>query len=233
MFIKDYVLRYSDLDRNGEVKICSVIDLLQDISIAHCDAVGFSTEKMAGMQVAWLLDGWRIKVFEKLDPKKKVTVKTGIMKIKATQTERKYEVWQGDELKIKAGAIWFTVDTSAMRIIRVPEGFLNAYNVVDEDEDCKFLKFKSGDGADFVRKTKVERRDLDTNNHMNNVKSAEVLVNVMPEGFNVADLLIRYRKELALGEEIAIRTKDEDGDFYGELVNSENQVCVMMKGMTK
>lgn len=233
MFIKDYVLRYSDLDRNGEVKICSVIDLLQDISIAHCDAMGFPTEKMAEMNVAWLLDGWRIKVFEKLDPKKKVAVKTGIMKIKATQTERKYELWQGDVLKIKAGAIWFTVDTSAMRIIRVPEVFLNAYNVVDEDPDCKFLKFKSDDDAVFVRKTKVERRDLDTNNHMNNVKSAEVLVNAMPEEFDIAELLIRYRKELVLGEEIIIRTKEDGASFYGELLNSDNQVCVMMKGTGK
>ena len=233
MFIKDYVLRYSDLDRNGEVKICSVIDLLQDISIAHCDAMGFPTEKMAEMNVAWLLDGWRIKVFEKLDPKKKVAVKTGIMKIKATQTERKYELWQGDVLKIKAGAIWFTVDTSVMRIIRVPEVFLNAYNVVDEDEGCKFLKFKSDDDAVFVRKTKVERRDLDTNNHMNNVKSAEVLVNAMPEEFDIAELLIRYRKELALGEEIIIRTKEDGASFYGELLNSDNQVCVMMKGTGK
>lgn len=230
MFSKEYEFRYSDLDRRGEIKPCSVIDLLQDISIEHCASIGYPTEKLMELQIACLLDGWRIWFDKKLSPYEKVTVKTGIMSVSAIETLRKYEIWQGGECKIIASAAWFTVDTSKMRIIRVPDAFKNDFeSISEEDNGLPVIRFKPEKDIEAVDNTKVERRDLDTNNHMNNVKSAQVCVDGLPEDFSFNTISIKYRKELSFGEEIEICRKTDETGCHIELKNSAGDVCVMMK----
>ena len=111
MFVKDYELRYSDIDREGNIKKCAVIDLLQDISIMHANHVGLNSKKMKSISMVCLLSNWRIKLLNTIDVNKKVTVKTGIMKITKCEAYRKYEMWQDGECKVIATAVWFTVNT--------------------------------------------------------------------------------------------------------------------------
>ena len=81
MFSKEYSFRYGDLDNKFNIKISTVLDILQDISILHSDFVGFSLEKLYSMNIAWLLKGWRIRFLSKLDFNNSITVKTGIMSL--------------------------------------------------------------------------------------------------------------------------------------------------------
>lgn len=230
MFSKEYEFRYSDLDRKGEIKPCSVIDLLQDISIAHSASIGYSTEKMMELQIACLLDGWHIRFDKRLSPNEKVIVKTGIMSVSAIETVRKYEIWQCGELKVIASAVWFTVDTSKMRIIRVPDAFKNGFESISEaDNGLPVIRFKPEKDIEAIDNTKVEQRDLDTNNHMNNVKSAQVCVDSLPMDFPFNNLSIKYRKELPFGEEINICRKNDENGYHIELKNKAGDVCVMMK----
>ena len=230
MYGKEYEFRYSDLDSKGEIKPCSVIDLLQDISISHSASIGYSTERMTELQIACLLDGWRIRFDKKLSPNEKVIVKTGIMSVTAIETLRKYEIWQDGEIKVIASAVWFTVDTSKMRIIRVPDAFKNGFdNISEEDNGLPVIRFKPEKDIEAIDNTKVEQRDLDTNNHMNNVKSAQVCVDSLPVDFSFNNLSIKYRKELPFGEGIEICRKSEENGYHIELKNKAGDVCVMMK----
>ena len=89
MFSKEYSFRYGDLDNKFNIKISTVLDILQDISILHSDFVGFSLEKLYSMNIAWLLKGWRIRFLSKLDFNNSVTVKTGIMRTNKFESVRK------------------------------------------------------------------------------------------------------------------------------------------------
>ncbi len=230
MYVKDYEFRYGDLDINGNIKAGTVLDILQDIAVQHSNSVGYDSEKLGEMKIAWLLEGWRVRFDAPLRSRSKVTVKTGIMTLKACESNRGYEVWQDGERKIVATADWFTVNTEKMRITRIPAECIDAYEKVDEaDNGLPFERFKPEADIEIIDTRTVENRDLDTNRHMNNVKSAELAFNYLPVDFCVSELVIRYRKELKKDEKFSVCQKAIDGGYLLELKNSEGEACVMVK----
>jgi len=130
MFSKEYEFRYGDLDKNGNIKIGAMMELLQDISFAHASFVGWDWKDLKDESVACLLGGWRVRIKKPLD-ESCVTVKTGVMSIRKYEALRKYEIWQNDECKVIATALWFTVDIKLRKIIPVPQSFI--------DEDIKAI----------------------------------------------------------------------------------------------
>ena len=229
MHTKEYTFRYSDRDISGDIKPITVLDLLQDISVAHTDHVGLCAEKMQSLSLACLLEGWRIQFNEKLCPEKKVTIKTGIMEFKRCESIRKYEIWQDGICKIMATAIWFTVNNDSMKIIRIPELLISAYeNINEEDNGLKCAKLRPSGDAEFLCESIVEKRDLDTNNHMNNVKSVETVLNYLPEDFDISELKVRYCKELKKDEHIKFYTKITESEFYCEMKNEADEICVIV-----
>jgi len=234
LFSKEYSFRYSDRDINGNIKISSVIDLLQDISVSHTDAVGLTVEKLQAIPCAFLLEGWRISLNCNLDPYKKATVKTGIMSFQRCQSLRKYEIWQEGICKIIATAVWFPVDTDKMKIIRAPEETISAYESVnEEDNGLKYMKLRPADDSILSGEMTVEKRDLDTNNHMNNMKSAEAALSFFPDDFEIGELRVRYCKEIKRNDKISFFTKLYENTFFCEMKNENDEVCVLISADRK
>ncbi|MBR3942564.1 MAG: hypothetical protein IKJ55_04335 [Clostridia bacterium] len=230
MIEREYTLRYSDLDKNGYVRTSSVMDLMQDMAIYHSAERGYSIDVLKNIHVAWLLQGWRVEFLGHLCVDKTVLIKTGVMDVVRFSSKRKYEIWQDGKLKIRATSDWFTVDTQAMRVILVPEQILESFeSTLEEDNGFPFVKLRPDrDGVEEIGATKVEKRDLDTNNHMNNVKSAEVAMELLPEDFDVGELQITYRKALLPDETIKMCRKIREDGVWVELKNAQEETCVLL-----
>lgn len=227
VFVKEYSFRYGDLDKNGNVKIGAILDVLQDVAGCHSTSVGYSREKLLSESVAWLLQGWRVKTVKPLLYEQPVKVITGIMNVKKFTLERRYEMWQDGELKVSATADWFTVDINKMRPILVPDEILEGYDTInEEDNGLPFTKLRFNDTLDFVRKFEVSERDLDQNQHVNNAKSAEIVTDGVFE--YPSELHITYRKAIMPSDIVSVyRKKTEDG-WLGQIKNEENEICVLM-----
>lgn len=229
MFCRDYSFRYSDIDYKEEVKLSTVIDMLQDISIIHSEAVGYPRDRLISMSIAWLLLGWRIKFIEPLDKNKSVEVRTGIMSVRKYEASRKYEIIQDGVCRISATAVWFTVNTDKMRVMRAPEEIYAAYDCVNEaDNGIEFIKLRGKEELEVVAELEVEQRDIDTNNHMNNVKSVEVALDYLPKAERISELQITYRKSLYAKEKIKICMQKDDDGYFIEIVNSDGEPSVMI-----
>lgn len=227
MFEKNYELRYSDTDFCGNVKKSAIIDLLQDISIIHSNSVGLDKNKFAQGQLACLLSGWRICFKKPLVLYETVTVKTGIMKITGCEIYRRYEIWQNGQLKVAATGLWFTVNTETMRIARIGEDFFGAFgNDFEYDNNLPCKRLSPVENAVFIGEAIVEKRDLDTNRHMNNVKSIDVFLSHMPDDFDFSEIQVKYRKELKAGDNFKIYANMEKGGF--EIRNSTQDICVLI-----
>ena len=230
MVDREYTLRYSDLDKNGYVRASSVMDLMQDMAIYHSAEKGYSIDVLKSIHVAWLLQGWRVEFLGHLRVDVPVLIKTGVMDVVRFSSKRKYEIWQDGKLKIRATSDWFTVDTQEMRVILVPDRvFENFESTSEEDNGLPFIKLRpEREGVEEIGTTKVEKRDLDTNNHMNNVKSAEVAMELLPEGFDVGELQVTYRKALLQDETIKMCRKIKEDGIWVELKNAQEETCVLL-----
>lgn len=229
MYSKDYFIRYGDLDFNGEVKISAILDILQDVSICHSDEMGYTRERLASMSVAWLLSGWKIKILSTLNGKNVITAKTAITTTNKFQATRKYELLQNGECKIIASAEWFMVDTSKMSLTKIPEEISSYYNkIAEEPNKLEITRLRPSKDLKEVEKIKISNRDTDTNKHLNNVKSAEILFDYIPENAKINEIQLTYKKQLHKGDVAKICISSTTDSFVAELKNQNDESCVLL-----
>ncbi len=229
MFSKEYSFKYSDINNKGSIKISTVIDLLQDVSISHSAAVGYNLKKMQEIHIAMLLHGWTVRFLKPIDYESPVTMKTGITKVHRIEVTRKYEIIQDGEVKAIATGSWFSFDSQKQEIVRVPEEINCAYDSVnEEDNGIALAKLRPDSNVKEFARTFVTRRDLDTNNHMNNVKSVEAALDYLPDSKEINELDIIYVKQLLEDDEIIVCTHDSGDSFIIELHNQSNEPCVLV-----
>lgn len=230
MFSKEYHFKYSDLDSRGCVKLSTVIDLLQDVSILHSAEVGYDLAKMQEISLAMLLRGWRIKLSEPLNHSLPAEFRTGIMKVQRCDVMRKYEILQEGRVKGIATAGWFSFDTDKKTIIRVPEEINSTYDTIDEpDNGFPLARLRPQDDMEFAGEFTVTKRDLDTNNHMNNVKSVEAALDWFPDENDFTELQVVYVKELRKGDRVSVFVKNDSLGFTAELRSEGGSVCVIVR----
>lgn len=225
MFEKEYFLRYGDLDKNGKIKISSVLDILQDVSASHSFAVGLSLEKFSQMSLAMVLYGWRVRFLKDIDYTLPVAVRTGVMDADVFSGERGYEIWQCDEPVCIATGKWVAFDTRKMRMIKLPGQIIDAYGGAIPHNGMFFEKLCECENGRVFEKRQVEPRDIDTNNHMNNAKSVEIALDNMPEGFKISELRVVYKRQLCTAEVFEVCGCESDGGFLVEL-KKDGKVCV-------
>ena len=229
MFSKNYSFKYSDLDNTGNVKTATVMDLLQDVSIFHSASVGYTLPKMNEISIAMLLRGWRVAFSEPVSFDTPTTVKTGIVKVQRCEVIRKYEIIQEGKCKGTGTACWFSYDFSKQRIVRVPEDMTGAYdNINEEPNNLPILNLRPNPDAKLSGTTVITKKYLDTNNHVNNVKSIEIALDYLPENFAIRELSVIYRKEMHLGDKVFVYTDLSDGNFTAELRNDKDETCVLV-----
>ena len=229
MYSKNYSLRYSDVDFNNKVKLSAILDILQEVSICHSDEMGYTREKLSAMSVAWLLSGWKIKIISQIDLQKPITAKTAITEINNIQITRKYEIVQDDECKIIASAEWFTVDTERLALARIPFEIKEYYEkIVEESNGFNIIRLRPDADVKEIDSIKITNRDLDTNKHLNNVKSAEILLDYLPDGMDVNEFQITYKKQLYKGDNARICTNHTAENFMAELKSEDNEPCVLI-----
>ena len=229
MYSKDYSLRYSDIDFNNKIKLSAILDILQDVSICHSDDMGYTREKLSAMSIAWLLSGWKIKIISQIDGQKPITAKTAITEMNKIQVTRKYEIVQDGECKIIASAEWFTVDTQKLSLARIPDEIKEYYaKIMEEPNGFDITRLRPDKDAKEIESLKITNRDIDTNKHLNNVKSAEILLDYLPDGTDVDEFQITYKKQLYKDDVAKIYINHTTENFTAELRNENDEACVLI-----
>ena len=60
-------VRYSQVNKDGRLKLVSLLDYFQDCSTFHSEDAGMGTEYLAGQGLAWVLNFWQIDVMRQQD----------------------------------------------------------------------------------------------------------------------------------------------------------------------
>ncbi len=229
MFEKVYEFTYGDLNCDGDIRVSTILDCLQDISGLHSTAYGVGTPKLKEHSMVWLLEGWRVRFDAPFDKDKTASAFTGIMEMTDFRSYRKYEMYQDGERKLTATGVWYAVDTEKMRIKRIPEIFADAFeSVTEEDNSLPYVSLRSAREKTCVGEKDVEKRDLDTNHHLNNVKSVEIALDFLDDKFKVEEFSVKYRKEIRKGEHIRIYESKTETGVQLEILNEADDVCVIV-----
>lgn len=227
MFTHTYETRYGDFKDYETVKTGTVLDIVQDISTKEADFYGYSIQKLREMNVAWLMQGINVYFDAPVKVNCPIEVSTAVQSLKGAVSERGCILRQEGKIVAKTIANWFTFNTQKMRVCRIPTEMHECYTCHDFKDS--FFEYKRPQILEIENSeytVRVANKDIDTNKHLNNQKSADLLMDALPFDFNFNYLGILYKKATYLGDELEVCIKEIEKGHYVHLQTKDKDVCV-------
>ncbi len=210
---------YSTLDSRGELKIVSILNLLQDTASEHASAMGVSGFDLASKNLAWVIVRYQIEIKASPAWQEAITIETWRTPVNNLYELRQFRITGHSALEVvTASAFWVMIKKKNSRPVRLSRYLPERYLEQKTPEDLSTLKtLEKPVRVDFELPFKVRMHDLDLNGHVNNAIYLEWAVETVPPAFLLANrpehLEVTFQRESFYGDIIVSRTQiDTTGD---------------------
>ena len=204
VFTYNYKIKYSDVDKNNKLTLKSLVDTLQEAAIGHSENSGYGVNDIEETHLAWLLLDWKVQIISSPHSNESITVKTWPRSFDKLYSYRDFEVYDtNNNLIAIASSKWFAIDTETKRIRKLTPQIAEAYGEPISKsvfENAFKEKFKVPDELKLNFNYQVQRRDIDTNGHVNNLNYIDYALETIDgnifNNIKFNNLEITYKKEI-------------------------------------
>ena len=232
IFSQNLTINYSDVNSKNEVTNKGILRLMQEVAGCHSGSLGYGVNDVPKTSLAWLILNWKLKVIYRPKTSTPVTINTWVRSENPLFSYRDFEVLDSNNNLIAlATSKWILFDVNKAGIVKIPPDVKNKFEYEDKYaiEEKWNEKLKEPENSKFIMNYKVQRRDIDTNNHVNNLYYLDYAIEALPEeiynNFSFSNIEIMYKHEAKLGDTLSL--------FYSKLENSEFVVTVKDKECKK
>lgn len=208
IYCSNYKIGLEDIGRNNEATNKALLAIMQDIACLHSASVGYGVLEIETKKRAWMLLDWKMEVIKRPKYNDDINVETWSRKVERLYAYRDFQLKDKEGNIIAIGTSrWIFVDTERRRPVRLTADIADLYE--SETDKNVFLEemedIKCGDYL-FKKDYCVQRRDIDINQHMNNLSYLDMAYEILPEDiyntkvFN--NIRIVYKKEILYGEKV-------------------------------
>ena len=230
-YSKKVTLKYSDIGIANKLNLKSLIKYLQDAAGEHSDLAGYGISNIEKTHLAWLVLNWKVKMISHPHYNEEITIKTWARSLEKVYSYRDFEILDSNNnLVAIASSKWLLVDSDTKKITHITEDIVNSYGLnnkavfnVSLDEKTKVPENNS---LNFTYK--VQRRDIDTNHHVNNLFYIDFALETIPENIYLSNefnnIEIFYKKEIKYGEIINCYYSFEDNKHIVTIKSEDNSI---------
>lgn len=202
---------YYDTDRNHKLKPITLLKYLGEISIVH-NSKSADINKMESLNFAWMLNRWKVKIEKYPKAGETIRVESWISGFEKFYANREFIIYDEENLEIgKATAVWIFIDMNRMRPIRITDKHYNLSNILDHKIFNEFERFPLNVDINSNIEFNIRRSDIDSNNHVNNTKYLDWIIESVPEDiyntYTLGEIEIQYKKEIKYPNKIVIGSK--------------------------
>ena len=231
-FTYQAVVTYPDVGPSGYLTHAGMLRILQEAAACASAQCGYGFRDIERNGVCWVLTGWRLELFERPDWNTPLTIHTWPRSVDGFLSDRDFEIFANDRSIGRCTSRWFLINPATGRITRVTDAVRSAYEIDTRrlfDEDLPSNGTPLLDAALTYTHT-VERRDIDTYRHVNNLRYLDFALEALPQ--EVLDHLpgtvdIVYRKQILPETQIrCLYAKTEDGKHQIEIQSGDENAPV-------
>lgn len=226
-------LRWMDFDRYGRMQPTAILDIFQDLAVAHAEELGIGRAAMLEKNVVWVVVRTKFEILEMPQYNTVVTVRTWPHSLSKLSFIRDFSMRDEDGRElIKATQEWVLMDFASRKFASAKD----AYHGPDDFDEARAFEAKPRKIADF----KIEERkpalvitpaftDIDVNGHVNNAMYGNYIINAINPGEEgvIRTMQVDYRREVRPGEPISMYVLDEDGLTRVKAVDSDCHTLFM------
>lgn len=210
IFTYEYKIRYNDVGSDNKLTLKALVTTLQQAAISHSEEAGYGVSHINQTHLAWLLLDWKVQVIAYPNSNETLTVKTWPRVFDKLYSYRDFEVFDSNNnLVAIASSKWFAIDTESKKIRKLTPEITEAYG--DPITKCVFEnafteKLKVPEDLKLNFSYNIQRRDIDTNGHVNNLNYIDFALESLDEEIynsnTFHNLEVIYKKEIKLHEKI-------------------------------
>lgn len=229
-FRYDIKIRFSEVGIDNRLTPKGFLKYLQEIAIMHSDTLGYGVGSMTQNNLAWVITNWKVKLLSKPTTGTNITIKTWVRSFAKFFAYRDFEITDsnGNIIGI-ATSKWVLFDLTTRSITRVPDKMAEDYAPIDKQvfNEKIIEKLKSNLEHNTFNYT-VQRRDLDTNKHVNNLIYLDYALETLPDDIyfneNFENIEICYKKEIVYKDNIKCFYSFEDNKHIITITNEDTSL---------
>jgi medium-chain acyl-[acyl-carrier-protein] hydrolase len=217
-FNLDFRIGFNGLLPDNSISLPALMDCVQETSLLHTHSIPGAMDYYDEMNMAWVLTHWQVELYAAA-PKLGdiINISTWPVGFKGYFGTRGYEAKNvsGNTI-LAANSNWILLDRNSLKPVRPTEFIATKYGGLFDfplNKDFTLPEIKSTETANFehlsTHKYIPTRRDMDTNNHVNNISYLKWLYDLIPEDLyqnsRPRSLKVAYKKETLLGDELIIK----------------------------
>ncbi len=237
MFVTfEYQPLIEDFYANGEMKIETILKILENSGNRHSDKAGDYILQSSNNGFAWVLTDWFVQLdfYPKYGDKiHAITWSQGMTSLFGTS--RDFELYCNDELCAKGTTRWVYFNLNTNRPQKITDDLLKKYGPEKKSvfEDTKLPKIELP--QDFIAETTIvpRRNDIDFNHHVHNLVYVDYAMEVLSEeiykNHDFKNIRITYKSAVVVGETLKVRLSSAEGKNTVCIFNQQDELKTLIE----
>lgn len=230
MFNEKYKISFNDVDSNLKVTNIAFMEYLVSAAGMHSEKVGYGLTNKEQTHLVFLLVGWRVKFIKRPKLFDDISINTWAESFSHSISTRNFEVYVEDELVAIASSRWILVNSQSHSMAPITKEIMDSFGSEDISVfDESFVKLKVPDKVDSSFEYTIARRDIDTNDHVNNLKYLELAFELIPyedyKNNTFSEIIINYKNECKLSDKVICS--------YSKISDTECTIAIQSVDKTK
>jgi acyl-ACP thioesterase len=207
----------------GRLGLYGLLNLLQETAWIHAESLGFGMNSMEKQGLYWVLTRQNLQMKSWPGFGKTVRIETWLREPNQSFLSREFKVYSEDNVEIGACTTsWLALDRTTRQII--PAETLRAWPEITNPNSTGLVANKIPAEESYIQlaKFRVRISDLDINNHVNNTKYAQWILDSIPfelhKKFTLDGYSVNFLTETRLGDEVKIEGSDNFPEGFSKLL---------------
>ncbi len=242
-FEKQFELRYFEMNKFGEASPTTILTLLEETAADHCYSINHSLYDLEKQNIGWVLLSGVMKMDSYPAYKEKITIRTWLSGYSMIKGIRENLIYNGQGNIIgRAKGLWVFFDIKRRRPVQIYDAIKVKWSY--DSEECInhdiTRRIEAIDSSKHIKDFKVNRFDVDSNQHLNNIRYLQWLMESVSEEimdkFNLHFIDGRFIAEAQYGDTIISFTERDSGDnsfTHALKTQNTNKVCATAKTIWK
>lgn len=228
-----FTIRASEVNLNGKTTLPAICELFQEVAGNNAKDLSFDITDLKDQNMTWVLHRMDIKIDQYPDWRQNITIETWPAAGDALRAYRNYRILDeaGNQLCCCL-SYWMMINLDTRRPIRIPQEVLDA-RLPDKEHvlEVKRSRISPIENSDHQEQIHVRSSDLDMNNHVNNARYIEWMMECLSleEQEKITDLDIIYAHESNKGDVITASVLKSDTEYEFLLTNQDGKTIALGK----
>jgi len=223
-----YLVHSYEVDMYGRVTVPNLCRYLQESAYYHAEHLGVGHSALSRQNKIWMLLGLAIRMNQYPKWNDTIQVQTWPSRNERIYYFRDYSILINDLPVGVATTKWIIVDLENRRPSRDKLDFHTDYNAAEKVWPEALIKVPPVESEIVQRGYPVSFADLDVNEHVNNIRYIEWVLDSMPLDFHKSHQLrefeILFQSEALSGDVVQLKQDEVDGmNFVHSLIRESDQ----------